>query len=62
MIKDVAANDEPGRQDRRRQWLALEPDLLNALEQLAQKEGCSLEHLIVRLISEALTHRLNRRF
>ena len=49
------------KQDHRKQWLRLEPDLLSALEELAEKDGQSLEALIVSLIHEAITHRLRRR-
>ena len=45
-----------------RTWVSLSPALLAALEELAAKEGQSLEALLVHLITEALVGRLNRRF
>jgi hypothetical protein len=46
---------------RRKQWLHLTPDLVEALEQLAKIEGISLEALLISLVNEALAHRLHRR-
>lgn len=49
------------RNDHRKQWLRLSPDLVEALQGLAVKEGCTLEQLIISLINEALAHRLRNR-
>ena len=44
---------------RGRKWVELPPNLIKALEELAKREERCLESLIVNLISEALTQRLN---
>ena len=48
------------RRDLRKKWLHLQPDLVEALEGLADRDGCNLEQLLISLINEALAHRLRR--
>jgi len=44
-----------------KKWLGLPPDLMAALEPLAEKDGLTLAAFISVLINEALAHRLQRR-
>jgi hypothetical protein len=58
-VKLVEDRTTPGQ---RRVSLSLSVDLIEVLEQLATKEGCSLEEYIANsLLVEALAYRVRRR-